>query len=93
MDAPEASATRPSAGAAPRLDPGMQLGGYVIVRLLGKGGMGEVYEVDHPETGRRIALKVLSDQLADVTDRKRFLREGRLAAQISHPNSVYIYGT
>ncbi len=76
-----------------RLAPGAKFGPYEIVRLLGKGGMGEVYAADHPDSGRRVALKILSEELAEATDRKRFLREGRLAAQVSHPNSVYIYGT
>ena len=77
----------------PRLAPGAKFGAYEIVQLLGKGGMGEVYAADHPDSGRRVALKILGEELADATDRRRFLREGRLAAQVSHPNSVYIYGT
>lgn len=55
--------------------------------------MGEVYEAEQEETRRRVALKVLSRGLLDPTDSARFLREGRLAASISHPNSVYVFGT
>ena len=55
--------------------------------------MGEVYEAEHLEHGRRIALKILKHSLAGSLDRVRFLREGRLAASITHPNSVYVYGT
>ncbi|MDB6032421.1 MAG: pknH 2, partial [Verrucomicrobiales bacterium] len=66
--------------------PGQTFGQYRIIRLLGKGGMGEVYEAEHMETGRRLALKVMNHALASDQDRKRFLREGRLAASVSHPN-------
>jgi len=62
-------------------------------RLLGKGGMGAVYEAEHLENGRRVALKVLAHSLDSPTARQRFLREGRLAASIINPNSVYIFGT
>ncbi|HXD15856.1 MAG TPA: protein kinase [Vicinamibacterales bacterium] len=75
------------------LAPGQQLGAYRVERLLGVGGMGEVYEAEHVEHGRRVALKVLSQRLRDPTDRARFLREGQLAASVSHPHVVYIYGS
>jgi uncharacterized RDD family membrane protein YckC/predicted Ser/Thr protein kinase len=73
--------------------PGEQFGAYQIIRLLGCGGMGEVFEAEHGPSGRRVALKVMSRALASEADRKRFLREGRLAASVSHPNAVYIYGS
>jgi tRNA A-37 threonylcarbamoyl transferase component Bud32 len=73
--------------------PGEQFGGYHIVSELGRGGMGAVYEAEHLESRRRVALKVLSQQLDSPSARARFLREGRLAASINHPNSVYVYGT
>ncbi len=75
----------PSAGEA--------FGGYDILGVLGRGGMGAVYEALHRETGRLVALKVLSHQLDNPEARARFLREGRLAASINHPNSVYVFGT
>ncbi len=55
--------------------------------------MGAVYEAEHLESGRRVALKVLSRSLDSPEAQARFLREGRLAASVNHPNSVYIYGT
>lgn len=73
--------------------PGQTFGDYRILRLLGQGGMGEVYECEHVPSGRRVALKVMSHALASEDDRKRFLREGRLAASVNHPNVVYVHGS
>ena len=83
----------PAAGrrGGPRV--GTTFGQYRIATLLGSGGMGAVYEAEDQKTGRRVALKVLSDQLESPEHRHRFLREGRLAASYNHPNSVYIFGT
>ena len=55
--------------------------------------MGIVYEAVQISSGRRIALKVLNQCLDNEEQRQRFLREGRLAATIDHPNSVYVFGT
>src|SRR5262249_16118359 len=68
-------------------------GDYRIGRLLGRGGMGEVYEAEQLQTGRRLALKVLRRRLHQFEDRVRFLREGQLAASVSHPHAVYIFGS
>ena len=73
--------------------PGEQFGHYTIIRALGAGGMGAVYDAEDLENGRRVALKVLSHRLDSPDARERFFREGRLAASINHPNSVYIFGT
>jgi hypothetical protein len=73
--------------------PREQFGHYTIIRALGAGGMGAVYEAEDLESGRRVALKVLSHRLDSPDARERFFREGRLAASINHPNSVYIFGT
>jgi len=78
---------------APALEPGTEWGPYRIGRLLGRGGMGEVYEVDHLASGRRVALKVLRNRLQSQDERARFLREGQLAASVSHPHTVYIFGS
>jgi serine/threonine protein kinase len=78
---------------APRLIPGQRFGRYRVERLLGRGGMGEVYEAEDLESGRRLALKILLQSMADAADRDRLLREGRLAAAVSHPHTVYVYGT
>ncbi len=63
-------------------------GGYRILRLLGKGGMGAVYEAEHEASGRRVALKVLGHALDTPEMRARFLREGQLAAGVRHANVV-----
>ena len=68
-------------------------GSYRLLRLLGSGGMGSVYEAEELATGRRIALKMLGQKLDSSDMRQRFLREGRLAASVNHPNSVYVFGT
>ena len=83
------------AGAPPDLSlrEGQTFGDYRIARALGAGGMGEVYEAVQTTTGRRVALKVMSRRLESDTDRRRFLREGRLSASVSHPNTVYIFGS
>ena len=82
-----------TAGATPRPHPDADFGSYRIIRLLGQGGMGEVYEAEQLATGRRVALKVMNQALATDQDRKRFLREGRLAASVNHPNVVYVHGS
>ncbi|HEY5492737.1 MAG TPA: protein kinase, partial [Gemmatimonadaceae bacterium] len=78
---------------AQELSPGSSFGAYRINKLLGRGGMGAVYEAVHEDDGRVVALKLLSVELDNMDSRQRFLREGRTAAAINHPNAVYIYGT
>jgi len=70
-----------------------ELGGYRLLGLLGRGGMGTVYEAEQLSTGRRVALKMLGQQLDSPEMRQRFLREGRLAAGVNHPNSLYVFGS
>ena len=71
---------------------GTQLGHYRIERLLGTGGMGEVYLAEDIRLGRHVALKVLSATLAGDPDRReRFEREARAAAALNHPNIVTIH--
>ncbi|MGV9710169.1 protein kinase domain-containing protein [Gordonia sp. NPDC003424] len=74
------------------LKPGSFVAGYRIERLLGTGGMGEVYLARHPELPRADALKVLtSSSSGDEQFRRRFLREAEVAATLDHPNIVHIY--
>jgi eukaryotic-like serine/threonine-protein kinase len=83
----------PPGEAAPLVAPGRRFGPYAIVRLLGRGGMGEVYDAEELDSGRRVALKLLNRPLSSREERDRFLREGRLAASVSHPHCVYVFGT
>ena len=73
------------------LSPGSVCGSYEIIRLLGKGGMGEVYEALEVSTSRRIALKIFSHSIQSNEARHHFLQEECIS--INHPNSVYIFGT
>jgi serine/threonine protein kinase len=71
------------------LPPGTQLGRYEIRRLIGRGGMGSVYEALHRDLKKRVAIKTLLPTLAANPDAKaRFLREGEAASRIRHPHVV-----
>ncbi|BBY15819.1 serine/threonine-protein kinase [Mycolicibacterium litorale] len=71
---------------------GATFAGYTIVRLLGTGGMGEVYLAQHPRLPRRDALKVLPATVsADDEYRERFNREADIAATLWHPHIVGVH--
>jgi serine/threonine-protein kinase len=73
----------------PTLAAGTILGKYSIIRLLGAGGMGAVYEATHTEIGKKVAIKVLSPLIAAVPGaRARFLREAQLTSRVRHPHIV-----
>ena len=72
---------------------GKQLGSYEIVAPLGRGGMGEVYLARDQKLRREVALKVLPPEFAADAERmRRFEREARMLAALSHPNIAAIYG-
>jgi serine/threonine protein kinase len=77
------------------IDPGTEIDArYRVVRLLGEGGMGAVYEVEHLGVGKRLAIKMLHAHYARQPEAvKRFAREARAAAAIGHPNIVEVIDT
>jgi serine/threonine protein kinase len=66
-----------------------RFGRYTLLRPIGRGGMGAVYEAEHVHLGKRVALKTLhAPALAEAESVARFLREGRAAARVRHPHVV-----
>ncbi len=90
--APQAAVASP-AEPAPRVESRLpQAKGYRVEKLLGRGGMGEVYLAVQESLGRPIALKVLASRLAADSDFvKRFQSEARAAAALNHPNVVTVH--
>ncbi|RMG13803.1 MAG: hypothetical protein D6731_11490 [Planctomycetota bacterium] len=74
--------------------PGDLLGEFRILRLVGQGAMGKVYEARQESLQRRVALKILpaQEQDGDPQAVRRFYREARAAARLRHPNIVPVYG-
>lgn len=73
-----------------------QLGPYRVLRLLGEGGMGAVYEAEQAQIGRHVAIKVLQPEFAQNTEvQSRFLNEAKILSTLVHPSVVQIsdYGT
>lgn len=73
------------------LSPGTLIGVYCIEGPLGEGGMGTVYRATDTKLNRPVAIKVLSDDFADVAARRRFQREAQLASQLNHPHILTVY--
>src|SRR6185295_15768508 len=74
-----------------RLEIGQAFGRYQIVRVLGEGGMGVVYEALHLGLKKRFAIKTLRPSFANIPEaRVRFLREGEAAARIHHAHVVNV---
>ncbi len=68
-----------------------RLGRYLILGLLGRGGMGVVYSAFDERLRRRVAIKRINRPGADVTTRQRSLREAQAMASLAHPNIVAVY--
>lgn len=83
--------TRPSPPSA--VAPPDQVAGYRLIRELGRGGMGTVYEAEELRLGRRVALKLIAPEFVSSTDAvERFRQEGRLASTIAHGRCVFVIG-
>ena len=80
----------PAGGPLPALE---RLGDFRIIREIGRGGMGVVYEAEQISLGRHVALKVMPRQLfADPQTKWRFQREAKTAAKLHHSNIVPVFG-
>ncbi len=77
---------------AGELKPGDMLGECQVVRLLGEGGMGEVYLAQDTKLERPVAVKLLKRQLNDDTLLRRFRHERKVLAALTHPNIARLYG-
>jgi serine/threonine-protein kinase len=78
--------------APPLIEPEGHIGRFDIVRSLGSGGMGDIFEARDTDLQRCVAIKVLaSKHIEDETMKQRFLREARMASQLNHPNIATIY--
>lgn len=70
----------------------LKIGTYQIVRSLGKGGMGEVFLAFDPRCGRYVALKQIRHELShNLVLQERFLREAKIASQLTHPSIIPIF--
>ena len=71
---------------------GVEIGGYRVEELIGRGGMGEVYRAYDARLDRNVALKILAPRYVDDDEfREQLLRESRLAASLDHSNVVPVY--
>ena len=71
------------------MQPGQQLGKFLLESLVGTGGFGDVWKARDPSLGRLVALKLLRQD--DPENAARFLREAQAAAALAHPNIVRVY--
>ena len=73
-------------------EPGQKIGSYRIIRLLGEGGMGAVYEVEHEQLGVHYALKAFTLENGHVNVLKnKFLAEGKVLARLHDPHLVHVF--
>ena len=74
--------------------PGLSLGRYRVLDLVGRGGMGEVFSAYDPELDRKVAIKMpRAERLLSPDARARLLREAKAIARLDHPNLVRVYDT
>src|SRR5437016_926735 len=73
------------------LAPGVQIRCYRIESKLGEGGMGSVYRARDIKLNRPVAIKFLSESLADAMARRRFQREAQMASSLNHPHILTVH--
>jgi len=78
-------------GTKDSLAAGTLIGAYRVEVPLGEGGMGTVYRATDTKLNRPVAIKLLSDEFADVAARQRFQREAQLASSLNHPHILTVY--
>ena len=89
---PATNAAPPPSAGEPDPAAGARIGKYEIVKLLGRGGMGAVYQAIDPVLERAVALKVMLPEAAgDPEHKQRFEREARAVARLSHPSVVTVF--
>jgi len=81
------------AASAFRAYEGMVLGEFTLMRILGRGGMGEVWEVEQKSLSRRVALKLLLPERVDSRGLEFFAREARAGGRLAHAGIVSVHGT
>ncbi|MFH0900760.1 MAG: serine/threonine-protein kinase, partial [Pseudomonadota bacterium] len=93
MSTPSRSASSPSTSRAPfLLPPDSMVDHFRVVRLVGRGGMGEVYLARDTLLNRKVALKVVHPRYLDSVEAvTRFMHEAQLTASLSHPHIVTVY--
>ncbi|MFN0248382.1 MAG: protein kinase domain-containing protein [Kofleriaceae bacterium] len=74
-----------------KLERGAAVGRYIIIELLGEGGMGVVYRAYDPELDRRVAIKLLQAKKKMTGDQAWLLREAQAMAKLSHPNVIAVH--
>src|SRR5712691_9973317 len=85
------SGDRPVYAQALMLEAGSVIGPYCIDHCVGAGGMGVVYRARDTRLNRPVAIKFLSEDLADATARRRFQREAQMASSLNHPHILTVH--
>src|SRR4030095_10107300 len=71
--------------------PRKRIGRYEVIKLLGAGGVGEVYLAQDVKLDRKLAIKILPSDLAGQDRVRRFIQEAKAASALNHPNIITIY--
>src|SRR5262249_55142679 len=71
--------------------PGEQIGRFVVLGTLGRGGMGVVYSAYDPQLDRKVAIKLISGDATNADAQTRLLREAQAMAKIRHPNVIVVH--